>query len=250
MKNIKNRRYLGFVISCIALANLLGANNVTNNMKFITVTAIDSEKAKENKMLSVVENVKEITGQPYEIYAQPAIQSENILLEDNVYINEDVDVSEDINENDVEMIEENNKELEPLPITNEFNPYTDIFSYSGLSAERIREIIESYAFEDIAEEIYSIENEYRINSYFTISVACLESGYGKSNMAKDKNNLFGLMGMKFNSQSECVRYFGELIVSYIDKGIAPNVSAINVKYCESSEWTYKIVNLMNKFGKL
>ena len=157
-----------------------------------------------------------------------------------------------------EAVEEEIKEIEevvePEPII--YN-YTDITSKSGFTAEQFDTIIQ-YAFEkmgksstkltDIGAGLYAAENEYNINGLYLLGIASIESGWGTSGLATKSNNIYGLIGMKFNSVDDCSMYMGKLLRnSYIDKGYN-TLNKIQTKYCpNSTKWVGNVTWCANKY---
>ncbi|WEK55895.1 MAG: glucosaminidase domain-containing protein [Candidatus Cohnella colombiensis] len=142
--------------------------------------------------------------------------------------------------------------IEPL------SPTSIVESESGLSEVHIEELLEGTDLEDLglAEAILEIEQDYGINAYFTIAVMKLESGNGKSKLAKKKNNLFGLnaisgdaynKGLSFNTKEDCIRKFGQLIADkYVEKGYT-TVEKIAKKYCPAnSKWPVHVKAIMER----
>lgn len=58
-----------------------------------------------------------------------------------------------------------------------------------------------------------VEEKYGVNAAFLAAIAIFESGNGKSNKAKSRNNCFGLKGKTFKSIHECIEYAAKLISS-------------------------------------
>jgi len=136
-------------------------------------------------------------------------------------------------------------------------PSSTVKSNSGLTEEHIAKIIKDTALEGegLEEAILEVEKMYGINSYFTIAVMKLESGHGKSRIAKTKNNLFGLnaidsdpynQALSFETKGESVKKFGHIISEfYIDKGLT-SIEKVAVKYCgANSNWTALVKSIMN-----
>lgn len=141
-------------------------------------------------------------------------------------------------------------------------PTSAVQSDSGLTEAHIGEILQGTALEDpsLASAILEIEDEYGINAYFTIAVMKLESGNGKSKLAKTKNNLFGLnatggsnsKAYAFDTQADSVRKFGQLIAeSYVDKGYT-TIEKVAKKYCPpNGKWSGLVKKIMyGDHGKL
>lgn len=141
-------------------------------------------------------------------------------------------------------------------------PTSTVQSDSGLTEAHIGEILHGTELEDpsLASAILEIEDEYGINAYFTIAVMKLESGNGKSKLAKTKNNLFGLnatggsnsKAYAFDTKADSVRKFGQLIAeSYVDKGYT-TIEKVAKKYCPpNSKWSGLVKKIMyGDHGKL
>ncbi|MDB4868837.1 MAG: hypothetical protein JWR03_3170 [Cohnella sp.] len=140
----------------------------------------------------------------------------------------------------------------PLP------PSSKVVSDSGLTELHIVEILKGTALEGQALEktILEIEEKYGINAYFTIAIMKLESGNGKSRLARSKNNLFGLnaidgdkynQALKFDTKGDSVRKFGQLIAkNYVEKGYA-TVEKVANKYCPANpKWSALVKNIMKR----
>ena len=132
----------------------------------------------------------------------------------------------------------------------DFNGDSSVMCMSGLTAEQIEGMLENYpGLSGLGEAIYNVEQENGVNAFYTLAVASLESGYGKSNLAVNKNNLFGLMGCSFDSKEECVAYFGRLMINYQDKhNITMTPNGINPRYCTTDSWASQITQLMNQWA--
>jgi hypothetical protein len=135
-------------------------------------------------------------------------------------------------------------------------PTTAVKEESGLTEANIAEIFEGTALEghDLEQAILDVEETYGINAYFTIAVMKLESGNGKSKLAKEKNNLFGLNAVgnstkkayAFESKADSVYKFGELISKkYVGKGYT-TIEKVARKYCPANpKWASLVKRIMN-----
>ncbi|QGQ96483.1 hypothetical protein EHS13_17120 [Paenibacillus psychroresistens] len=142
-------------------------------------------------------------------------------------------------------------------------PTSNVKSDSGLREANIEEILKgtSLAGHDLEKAILEIEEEFGINAYFTIAVMKLESGNGKSRIAKNKNNLFGLNALdgdvynkafSFKTKGDSVRKFGQLISkNYINKGYT-TVEKVSKKYCQANpKWSGAVKAIMKSdYSKL
>lgn len=138
---------------------------------------------------------------------------------------------------------------------NGFTVNSSVLMKSNLTEEDIRLLIAGTELEGIEAAIIDVEEKYGINALFTLAVARLESGNGTSRIAQKKNNLFGInaidgnafnMATTFDTKSDSVYYFGDLIKNkYVDKGL-DTIQKINKKYCTSTSWASKVTDIMKK----
>ncbi|WP_054024744.1 glucosaminidase domain-containing protein [Bacillus sp. FJAT-28004] len=167
--------------------------------------------------------------------------------------------SEEMRLDKIEILEEAVEEVEE-ELT---KPTSTVESDSGLTIEHIEKIFEGTALSghDLEQAILEVEEEYGINAYFTIAVMKLESGNGKSRLAKSKNNLFGLNAIdgdkynkafSFKTKGDSVRKFGQLLSKhYVGKGLT-TIEKVARKYCPSnSKWPSLVKNIMKRdYSKL
>ncbi|SFD83806.1 SH3 domain-containing protein [Paenibacillus catalpae] len=146
------------------------------------------------------------------------------------------------------------KELRSEPV----RPSSAVESDSGLTEEHIAKLFEKTALANhgLERAILDIEEEYGINAYFTIAVMKLESGNGKSTLAKKKNNLFGLNAIdsdkynkafSFATKGDSVRKFGQLLAkNYVAKGFT-TIDKVASKYCPANpKWAGLVMNIMKR----
>lgn len=137
-------------------------------------------------------------------------------------------------------------------------PTSTVESDSGLTEEHIARLFEKTALANhgLEKVILDIEEEYGINAYFTIAVMKLESGNGKSTLARKKNNLFGLNAIdsdkynkafSFKTKGDSVRKFGQLLArNYINKGLT-TIDKVAGKYCPANpKWASLVMNIMKR----
>ena len=204
-----------------------------------------------------------------EVYARELSTEEvEVLVSENIIedTNEPTNIVTSENSTDVEeiTIEEShpNEELDGMDITADYiftdgtnkylSEYTMINTYSGLSVDDMHYILEDIPeLYPYAQVFYDTEQRYCVNALFMISVASLESAYGKSNIANNHNNLFGFMRkgkpMSFSNKSESIDYFGKLLSNhYVPEGLNQPVDIAH-KYepKDPSGWSYKVADIMN-----
>lgn len=146
---------------------------------------------------------------------------------------------------------------------NPVKPTSKVMSDSGMTAEHIAVLLKGTKLAGLGLEdvILEIEQKYGINAFFTIAVMKLESGNGKSTLARTKNNLFGLNAITGNAQKkaftfatkdDCIRKFGQLISDkYVERGFT-TIEKVASKYCPANGlWAGHVRNIMRSdYGKL
>lgn len=98
------------------------------------------------------------------------------------------------------------------------------------------------------EHFCKAQKKHGINAAFLVSIANHESWYGKSDYARNRNNIAGMRNadgyIRFDSVDECIDKMAEnLKTNYIDRGLK-TISQINKKYAESTEWGDAIIKHM------
>ena len=124
-------------------------------------------------------------------------------------------------------------------------------------------------FEKNAEVFYNIDKKYNVNGIFVASIAIHESGWGTSQIANDKNNLFGYgsydetpyeSSYDFNSFSEGIETVAKSLVKYYlnpagtkiyDGETAsawyyngPTLEGVNQRYASDPDWHTKVYSYM------
>ncbi len=137
---------------------------------------------------------------------------------------------------------------------------------SGLTLEQFKKILTdnkdtNKIFSNNAEYFYYIEKQYNINGVFVAAVGIHESGWGTSQIAKNKNNLFGYGAYdsnpyngaySFSDYSECIDLIARVFVKYYinPKGTSiyggekamgtyyngPTLRGINTRYATDKNW--------------
>lgn len=107
------------------------------------------------------------------------------------------------------------------------------------------------------------EQKYGINAYYIASHACWESMWGKSQIARDKNNLFGYgaydwspyeSAWTFPSKSACIdKVMNNVARDYLDPngryyGGSPTLKGMNKRYATDMNWANGIATLMKQFA--
>ena len=170
---------------------------------------------------------------------------------------------------------ENGSELSREELLASLSYDMDVGVPSGLSLDQFREILQGRSqdkngiFEENCDYFYYAEQEYGINGVFLASIAILESGWGTSKIALDKNNLFGYQAYddsayasakEFESYSEGIDLVARVLIKYYlnpsGTGIyggdvadgryysGETISAVNRHYASNSSWASSVYSIM------
>ena len=125
-----------------------------------------------------------------------------------------------------------------LPMAEVYAADFDVTAPCEMSTEELSAVLK-YELKEYAEEFLQAEEDYGINACFLAAVAAHESGWGQSDLAKNKNNLFGWKGKdsykEFESPERCIDFVAwKLSKKYISKGLN-TIDEIAPVYC-NEEW--------------
>ena len=139
-------------------------------------------------------------------------------------------------------------EVEPLPVD-------DLRKPSGLTAKDFDTYLQGTALEGHGKDFEAIDSY--INGAFVCAVAVHESGWGTSDLAKYKNNLFGYgaydesleSAWKFRDWSSCIRSVAVYMLrDYLTEGgefyNGYTVESIGQRYATDVEWAECVKEIM------
>lgn len=134
----------------------------------------------------------------------------------------------------------------------------DLSAPSGISVQKAYELLKdtSYQTWDMANLLVQGEKrEYPVNAIFMISLTRHESWHGKSELAKEKNNISSMKNGRgdwryFDSKLECMRATIDLISNeYLNpEGLFYNgtsIDEVGIYYCEGNIWSGLIQEMMH-----
>lgn len=155
------------------------------------------------------------------------------------------------------------------------NPYYNYFQYLPLrsktayTTDQLNNVLNSKiagrtsAMTNMAGTFLNYQNQYGVNALIAIGVAANESAWGTSNIARNKNNLFGLNAVDtspgqsantYSSVDSCVKTFMETYMSkrylnpnagvYAGGYLGNKASGMNVKYASDPYWGEKNANIV------
>ena len=129
-----------------------------------------------------------------------------------------------------------------------------VLSYSNLTEEELASGLYE-PLKQYAECFIQAEKQTGVNAIFLASIAALESGWAKSEVAQNKNNLFGWTSQsgyrRFSSKEDCIAFVAEQLKAlYLTpEGIYFNgyeVSDVNVRYNGRKSWADTVTQIMSE----
>lgn len=136
---------------------------------------------------------------------------------------------------------------------------SDLRILSNLTADEYNKMLENTELNNLGNALEKAEKEHEVNGLYLMGLACLESGYGKSEFARKRNNLVGWNAVNsnpnkasyFESKEECILYVAErLKTNYLNENgcyfNGYSARAIDVKYCTDKKHADKIIQIINK----
>ena len=138
----------------------------------------------------------------------------------------------------------------------------DLRIKSHLDENDYNELLKNTNLKSIGSALVKAENEYDINGLYLMGLCCLESAYGTSNFAMNRNNLVGWNANDSNPQNasyfssfeDCIlKVAQKLQENYLNENgcyfNGYSARAIDVKYCTDPYHCDKIVNIVNNLIK-
>lgn len=137
----------------------------------------------------------------------------------------------------------------------------DLTTASGLTIEQAESILSNTGLAGLGKAFVEAEQNYGVNAYYLMAHAAWESQWGKSQLAINKNNLFGFTAYdatpgesatKFSSKAQCI----DVVARYVKNNYlnndgqhynGSNLKGMNVKYASDTAWAEGIGSIMKKF---
>ena len=152
---------------------------------------------------------------------------------------------------EIDIIERELEEYKRLQI----NP-NDITVLSHVTIDELNLVLSDTGLEGLAEAYIQAEKEYGINAIYLVGLTALESSWGKSRLATERNNISSYMAYDhdvnqaryFESKSECILITVDMLKrDYLTEGgkyyNGLGLDDINVKYASDDSWNWKIENI-------
>ena len=145
-----------------------------------------------------------------------------------------------------------------------FKDLTEPTNYSAEDLDKVFSLlnIDNSLLENKGATFKEAEEHYHINALYLLTHSALESDWGRSNIAKDKNNFFGitaydttpyLSAKTFDDVDKGILGATKWIKeNYIDRGrtfLGNKASGMNVEYASDPYWGEKIASVMMKINE-
>lgn len=139
----------------------------------------------------------------------------------------------------------------------------DVTVPSGAVAEELDRAFEGTPMQGLGAAFERAEKQSGVNAWFLAAIATLESGYGKSAIARDKNNLFGFCAYddspyssakKFATKEKGIEYVSDFLSrEYLHADGAyfkgRSVDAVGESYAADGNWANKVYSLMSELSR-
>lgn len=165
--------------------------------------------------------------------------------------------------------EQEKKELNiwHIPAAGPASLFSDLRLPSGFSAPAYEHFTKGTPMEKYALAFENAEAAYRVNGYFLAAVAVLESDFGRSRIAKEKNNLFGWgafdedpygKAWAFKTVEEGVNTVAAYLArdylhpngTYFSKKYGPCLKGVGERYATDENWAKKVLAIWDRMAKL
>ncbi|VTS26928.1 endo-beta-N-acetylglucosaminidase LytB [Streptococcus mitis] len=145
-----------------------------------------------------------------------------------------------------------------------FKDLTEVTNYSAEDLDKVFSLlnINNSLLENKGVTFKEAEEHYHINALYLLAHSALESDWGRSKIAKDKNNFFGitaydttpyLSAKTFDDVDKGILGASKWIKeNYIDRGrtfLGNKASGMNVEYASDPYWGEKIASVMMKINE-
>ena len=145
-----------------------------------------------------------------------------------------------------------------------FKDLTEATNYSAEDLDKVFSLlnIDNSLLENKGATFKEAEEHYHINALYLLAHSALESDWGRSKIAKDKNNFFGitaydttpyLSAKTFDDVDKGILGASKWIKeNYIDRGrtfLGNKASGMNVEYASDPYWGEKIASVMMKINE-
>lgn len=158
-------------------------------------------------------------------------------------------------EEEVNSLKKQIKDFESKVTKADMPDLNDTSKITNIDIDVINEKFKNGALKGQGELLVKVAKEHNISPHFFVALIALESSYGKSKLAKTKNNFGGIKSSKnsyrsFNSAEEGLRYIADLIQRKYHGQGRISIASIQKRYAPTWDgnagWTRKIQTIMKQ----
>jgi len=139
-------------------------------------------------------------------------------------------------------------------------PVNSISGLTGADFEYVWQLYQAEHLMGTGDALIRAEQDYRINALVLAAIIVHESMWGKSVIARDKNNLAGLgaydgsaysSAMSFSTKADCINYLAALLSRYYVSPDGrhyhgPDLPGIGKTYATDPYWALKVAGKMKQ----
>lgn len=127
-----------------------------------------------------------------------------------------------------------------------------VLSESGFTAADFERSFSGTGLDGIGAALVQAEDEHGINALVLAGIIALESGWGRSRLAREKNNLAGLgayddcpgSALRFDSRAECIIVLAELL-----RDRPGSLAEVGMWYASDPRWAEKVAGIMRAIAE-
>lgn len=139
-----------------------------------------------------------------------------------------------------------------------FSP-NDVTEPSNATYRQLSVVLDNTGLEGLEYAYILAEQEYQINAMFLFGITALESAFGNSRLARDKNNISGFgafdsdpynNAFTFETKADCIMTTARTLRhNYVDRGLISTIQ-INSRYATDQGWANKVSSITGRAIKL
>lgn len=138
----------------------------------------------------------------------------------------------------------------------------DLRTRSNLTGDQIDAVLVGTGLYGLGDAYAKAEADYGVSALFLVALSALESAWGRSYFAVNRNNLFGFQAFTnnpgaarfFESKEECIDFVARFLsVNYLSVGgrfhRGMTVRSVNHFYASDPKWYVKVAEIMERLSE-
>lgn len=139
--------------------------------------------------------------------------------------------------------------LSANPVHGAEHTYRNLRVASGVTAEEIDHLVDGTGLAGLGPSFVEAELVHGVNALALLSIAILESDWGRSRLARTANNLFGINHPRFRSfasKASSVNYAGGLLKRFYFARGRTRLKDVGRIYAADPQWSAKVARIWAK----